>query len=358
MSKLTFNDILNQKVWNNYEDYVAQGIDEYSRSLIKELEKGKKMKSKIRTFIEKNFEIKSIPDNLSKVEKLLVDGNVIGIDGTIAKHKTITGVMAQIGVIAVNYKNKKLHHSYFISEARYKEDIEEVTEYLFSQEPENQLVSDLVLRAVLFYREREIGLCQEYHDLYKLYHGPLIPHFEMLGGLGKLRALDITVEILDKIILNKKCISIISRSINNAYIRLGFSLNKGEYFKLKHTNIGNEIRKNERFMSPEKWRTEDFDKVSGFLNERASKIDIGIIKMSDRPYVFNAHKENFDTAAEIIARDSMFQHEKGFPLLIDYADTLCSNYFKASDFNKIIEYKLASEGEFLSEMSEETLRQK
>jgi hypothetical protein len=43
---------------------------------------------------------------------------------------------------------------------------------------------------------------------------------------------------------------------------------------------------------------------------------------------------------------------------VDYADNLCSTCFKASDFNKIIEYQLAKEGEFLSEMSEETLRQK
>jgi hypothetical protein len=355
---ITFKEILNQKVWNNYEDYVTQGIEEYSQSLSKELEIGRKMNSKIRAFVEKNFEIKKIPNNLSRAEQLLTEGSVIGIDGTLAKHRTVTGLMAQIGIIAVNYKNEKLQHSYFISEANYKEDIEEVTEYLFSHEPDNQIISDLVIRAVLFYREREIGLKEEYDKLFKLYHGPLIPHFEMLGGLGKLRALDTTIEVLEKIIRNKKCISIISRSINNAYIRLGFSLNKGEYFKLKHTNIGKEIRKNERFMNPEKWRINDFDKVTGFLDDQASRVDIGIIKISERPYVFHAHKENFDIAAEIIARDSMFQHEKGFPLLIDYADTLCSNYYKASDFYKILEYKLAKEGEFLSEMSEETLRQK
>ena len=74
--------------------------------------------------------------------------------------------------------------------------------------------------------------------------------------------------------------------------------------------------------------------------------------------MFQAHAEYFDTTARIIARDSMFQKEKGFPLLIDYADTLCSSFFKSSDFNKIIEYQLAKEGEFLSETSEENLRQK
>ena len=88
------------------------------------------------------------------------------------------------------------------------------------------------------------------------------------------------------------------------------------------------------------------------------KIKVGVIKISQRPYVFQAHEDIFDLAARIIYRDAVFQKEKGFPLLVDYADNLCSTYFKASDFNKIIEYQLAKEGEFLSEMSEETLRQK
>jgi hypothetical protein len=337
--KTTFEEILNQKVWNKYEDYIAEGIDEYSQSLAREIQKGREMKPKIRKFIEQNFEIKQLPSDLSNAEQLLINGSVLGIDGTLAKHKTLTGVMAQIGIIGVNYKNEKLQHSYFISEANFKEDIDSVTEYLFSQEPQNQLVSDLVLRAVLFYRERELGLKEEFLDIYKLYHGPLIPHFEMLGGLGKLRALDNTLDLLDRIIRNKKCFSIISRSINN-------------------TSIGKELLKNERFMKAEKWRVEDFEKVSNFLSDQASRVDIGIIKVSDRPYVFHAHKEIFDLAAQIIARDSKFQPEKGFPLLIDYADNLCSTYFKASDFNKIIQYKLASEGEFFAEMSEETLRQK
>ena len=63
-------------------------------------------------------------------------------------------------------------------------------------------------------------------------------------------------------------------------------------------------------------------------------------------------------AARIIARDSLFQREKGFPLLLDYADNLCSTLFKASDFNNIIEFKLAQEGEYLSEMPEDSMRQK
>ena len=355
----TFRQILNQKSWSSYEDYIAEGISEYSTELSKDVAEGRKHKKDIREFIEKNFEIRKIPSDLSAEKNLLTSGEVVGIDGTIATHKTITGTMAQLGVIAVNYLNEKIQHSYFISEAKYKEDIKDVVDYLFSHEMSNKVVSAPVLRAALQVRERELGLNDKFKDKYKIYHGPLIP-FEMLANPGRaeLKILDVTVEVLEKIIANKKCMSIVSRSQNDAYIRIGLSLNPGEYVQLKKS-VGLEILEDRSLLKDkDRWREEDYLKVNNFINQRAMKIKVGVIKVSQRPYVFHAHEEIFDFAARIISRDSMFQKEKGFPLLVDYADNLCSTYFKASDFNKIIEYQLAKEGEFLSEMSEETLRQK
>jgi hypothetical protein len=356
---ITFREILNQKSWNSYEDYIAEGIAQYTTELSNDITEGRKHKKEIREFIEKNFEIKKIPSDLTVETNLLSSGEVVGIDGTIATHKTITGTMAQLGVIAVNYLNEKIQHSYFISEAKYKEDIKDVTEYLFSHEFANKIVSAPVLRAALQVRERELGLDDKFKNKYKIYHGPLIP-FEMLANPGRaeLKILAVTIEILEKIIANKKCMSIVSRSQNDAYIRIGLSLNPGEYVQLKKS-VGLEILEDRSLLKDkDRWREEDYLKVNNFINQRAMKIKVGLIKVSQRPYVFHAHEEIFDLAARIISRDSMFQKEKGFPLLVDYADNLCSTYFKASDFNKIIEYQLAKEGEFLSEMSEETLRQK
>lgn len=355
----TFRDILGQKSWTRFEDYVSEGIKHYSASLSQEIEKGKKLKKEIRTFLEKNFQIKRIPQDLSVEETLLKTGQVIGIDGTIAQHKTISGTMAQIGVIAVNYLNEKIQHSYFISEAQYKQDIKDVTDYLYAHEPVNKLLSAPVIRALLLYRERELGLGEQFRDKYKLYHGPLLP-FELLANPGRaeFKILDVTLEILAELVKNKNCFSIISRSQNDAYIRLGLSLNPGEYIELRK-NAGKELIEDRSLVSkPEKWREEDYLRVTDFLANSACKLKVGLIKVAHRPYVFHAHQDNFDLAARIIARDSAYQKEKGFPLLIDYADTLCSSYFKAGDFNKIIDYQLASRGEFLSETSEEHLRQK
>lgn len=356
---ITFRDILNQKIWNRYEDYITEGIRQYSKELSDDISEGRKHKKKIRDYLKKHFDIKKIPADLSYEKELLIKGEVVGIDGTIATHKTITGTMAQLGVVAVNYLNEKIQHSFFISEARYKQDIEDVTEYLYAHEPINKVVSNPVLRAALQVRERELGLDDQFKQKFKIYHGPLIP-FEMLANPGKaeLKLLDVTLEILEKIITNKKCFSIVSRSQNDAYIRIGLSLNKGEYIQLKKS-VGLEMIEDRTLLKDkDRWREDDYMMVNNFVNSRATSIKVGLIKISQRPYVFHAHEEIFDLAARIIYRDSLFQKEKGFPLLVDYADNLCSTFFKASDFNKIIEYQLAKEGEYLSESSEENLRQK
>ena len=357
MNQPTFKDLLAQKSWSRYEDYISEGVREYSGNLAREIALGKEMKKKIREYVANNFEIKSVPKDLDEESRLLSSGQVIGIDGTVSSHKTISGTMAQIGIVAVNYLNEKIKHSFFISEARYKEDSADVADYLFLHELQNKVLSNLVIHAILLYRERELGLDEAFKDKFKLYHGPLLP-FELMSDLGRLRALESTLGLLKQIIHDKRCCSIISRSQNDAYIRLGLSLEPGEYIKL-HKSLGREIIDERRLLlHHDKWREQDFIKVNTFLQQDAGRLCIGIIKISQRPYVFHAHEEFFDLIARIIARDSGFQKEKGFPLLIDYADSLCSSFFKASDFNKIIEYQLAKEGEFLSETSEEALRQK
>lgn len=355
----TFRDIINQRSWEDYEAYVTEGIPAYTQELAQDIAEGRKHRKDIRRYIEKHFAICSVPQDLSEVESLLFSGEVVGIDGTIATHKTITGMMAQLGVVAVNYLNEKIQHSYFISEARYKEDLKDVAEYLYAHEPENRVVSSPVLRAALQVRERQLGLDDKFRNKYKLYHGPLIP-FEMLANPGRaeLKILDVTLEILEKVISNKKCFSIVSRSQNDAYLRLGLSLNPGEYVQLKKS-VGLEILEDRGLLrDKDRWREDDFLQVNNFVNSRVARIKVGLIKISHRPYVFHAHEAVFDLAAQIIYRDGLIQREKGFPLLVDYADNLCSTYFKASDFNKIIEYQLAKEGEFLSETSEEFLRSK
>jgi hypothetical protein len=47
---ITFREILNQKSWTSYEDYVAEGINQYSSELSKDISEGRKHKKAIREF--------------------------------------------------------------------------------------------------------------------------------------------------------------------------------------------------------------------------------------------------------------------------------------------------------------------
>ena len=125
------------------------------------------------------------------------------------------------------------------------------------------------------------------------------------------------------------------------------------------SHLQNHLTTTSDFLSwSNKWREEEKAKVEEFIKNYASKICIGVIKISERPYVFHAHKDIFDLAAAIIARDSMFQQQKGFPLLIDYADNLCTEYFSGAQFNHMVDWELAKGDNYLREAGERRMREK
>jgi hypothetical protein len=84
----------------------------------------------------------------------------------------------------------------------------------------------------------------------------------------------------------------------------------------------------------------------------------GIYKIRHRPYIFFSHKDSFDEAAAVIMRDAMFQPTRGYPLLIDYADSICTHLVSASDFNKQIGFKLAKFGALEEQADEHSLRRR
>lgn len=354
---ITFSDLLTQKQWEDYGEFLAEAPSTYARELEEDIKREKKIRDKIRKNVLEKFDIRRFEPRLLEAEELLFHGGVVGIDGTLSKQRTLSGVRCQIGIVAVNYFNEKIRQSYFISEASLQTDYEDVIDVLKQRESKNRVISDMVLRALMLYREREIGTREAFRDSYKMLHGPMLP-FELMTGLGRLRALEATLGVLEKIIDDPKCFSIISSSTQEDYLTLGMALQPGEYLVDLDYSLGAEIASNPDFMEERKWRPSEFDRMKSFLKDYASRIRIGVIKVSERPYVFQAHRDTFDLAAAIIARDSLLQREKGFPLLIDYADSLCTEYFPAGDFISLLTYKLAKEGEFLAQMSERSMRLK
>ncbi|MCL4829676.1 MAG: hypothetical protein KJZ95_20090 [Caldilinea sp.] len=355
---VTFHDLLSQKQWDNYSEFISEAPSYYQQELQRDIARERHIRETLRKeVLEKKYKLRRYEDLLPKAEEMLLTGQVTAVDGTVSTHQTLSGVRCQIGVVAVNYFNQKLRQSYYISEASFQHSPDDVVNVLKAREFGNRPLSSLVIRALMLYREREVALRPEYQNAHRMLHGPLLP-FELMTGLGRLRALYTTLELLKRIVADPKIFSVVSTSRQSDYITLGTALNPGEYLVDEQYTFGDEIADNQDFMSPGRWREREFDHMKDFLRRNASKILVGIIRVGHRPYIFHAHRDNFELAAAIIARDSLMQREKGFPLLIDYADTLCSEYFPAGDFTQMMRYQLAREGEFLVESDERDLRMK
>lgn len=306
----------------------------------------------------KKLTVRDVKPNLERAEKLLTGGAVVGVDATMAKYHLLSGVRCQIGVVAVNYQGDQIKHSFFISQANLRDEAEDVLERIVQRAEIDDNLSDMHLRGLMMYREREAGLNSKFDGKLIMYHGPLLP-FELMSGLGRLRALDVTLDILKKIVSSKRTFSIISSSSFKDYTYFGLAIKNGQYLTSPDYNMEHHLTQTSDFLAwSNKWREEEKKKVEDFIKDYASQINIGVIRTSERPYVFHAHRDIFDTAAAVIARDSMFQNEKGFPLLIDYADNLCSEYFSASQFNHMVDWELAKSGNYLRESGERRMRVK
>ena len=351
---ITFSDLLNQqKVWTDYSDFISHVPTIMANEVIENAKSEAKLVNDLKKSpVFKQLSVRNVGDKAKEAEKLLADGDVIGVDATMAKYHLLSGVRCQIGVVAVSYQGEKIRHSFFISQASLREEAEDVLERVLQRAESDDNLSDMHLRGLMMYREREAGMNEKFRGKYILYHGPLLP-FELMSGLGKLRALDITLSLLEKVINSKRVASIISTSSYKDYLYFGLALDSGQYLTSPKYTLAEHLTHTSDFLSyTNKWRDDERKRIENFIDDYASQIMIGVIKIGHRPYVFHAHRDIFDLSAAIIARDSMFQKEKGFPLLIDYADNLCSEYFSASEFNRMIEWELAKAGTYLSEMGE------
>lgn len=356
----TFKDMLKQQqVWTDYAVFCSQVPDIIKKDVENNASNEDKLVNDLKnhqTF--KNMIIKDTKPMLSDAEKLLTAGRVAAVDGTMAKYPMLSGTRCQIGIVAVNYQGEKIRRSFFISHASLHEEPDDVISRIQRRNESDDELSSMHLRGLMMYREREAGMDEKFDGKYILYHGPLLP-FELMSGLGRLRALDTTLDLLRRVVRAKQVMSIISSSSFKDFLYFGLALEKGQYLTHPSYTLEYHLTNTSDFLRwSGKWRDEERAEVEEFIRDYASQICIGVIRIGDRPYVFHAHRDIFDQAAGIIARDSMFQREKGFPLLVDYADTLASEYFSNAQFARMVEWELSKTKTYLKESSERRMRVK
>ena len=355
-----FADILSgQQTWTDYANFCRNMPDIIKDEVRENAKDEAKLISDIKkSDVFKETTVRDAAPRLPEAEELLMGGDVVGVDGTMTKYRLLSGTRCLIGVVAVNYSGDQIKHSFFISQASFREEAESVLDRILQRTDADRDLSDIHLRGIMLYKERESGMNPKFDGKYVMYHGPMLP-FELMSDLGRLRALDTTLEILRKVVRSESSMSVISTTTHRDLMYFGLAIKSGQYVTHPDWNLEHYFATSSDLLTyRDKWRDDEIRKVENFIKDYGSQVRIGVIRVGERPYVFHAHEKIFDLAASIIIRDAMLQREKGFPLLIDYADTLCSQYFASAQFNGMMDWQLAQTNTYLRESSERKMRMK
>jgi hypothetical protein len=97
--------------------------------------------------------------------------------------------------------------------------------------------------------------------------------------------------------------------------------------------------------------------IPRFIERVASQVVVGLYRASKwaPAQMFYAHVDHAHAAAHVVLADSMFQEERGFPLLIDLADHVCHSVFGGS-LRHMTETAYAAAGSPWRYFSERTTR--
>lgn len=343
----SLNQTLNLDTWTHGEDLVEM----YGR-LEKEIADAVTMEDSYRETIRKEVFSKiknstSAPPNagiyqakredLERIHKgLLFNGGVEACDGTSVVHDTLPLTITQIGVSLVSYNGNQgtWGHRLFRRDLRSKisDPVEEVLTLLERREKregpgmDGEKLSELARRGIMTFAERAI-LKDKSQALWRMGHGNLIA-YELITGLwaSKKERIQLSLDLIDWYVNYKRFVFVPSAPRKRHWLMIGNALKPMEFAIIQ--TLKPDI---EHMLESGGYRNESGVRplMRAFANEVAPKIVVGLYRVWDAapPYLFYAHIDNAEMAAHIAMADSLLQEHRGFPMLIDLADTVCSATF-------------------------------
>ena len=154
-------------------------------------------------------------------------------------------------------------------------------------------------------------------------HGNPTP-YELLTGSGMKELLDKSIPLLTELVDHRRFIFIPSSPADRLALTIGNALRPLEY-AIIDTLEDSILRLAE---TGKYWPGYD-DLVKRFGQEQGKHIVRGVFRASELSpaQMFYAHVDLAHEAALIALADSVLQDDRGFPMLIDLADTLCRTTF-------------------------------
>lgn len=296
---------------------------------------------------------------------LLFNGGVEACDGTSVVHDTLPLTITQIGVSLVSYNGNQgtWAHRLFRRDlrSRLKDPVDEVLTLLERREKresqglDGEKLSELARRGIMTYAERAI-LKDKSHALWRMGHGNLVA-YELITGLwaSKKDRIELSLNLIDWFVNYKRFVFIPSAPRKRHWLMIGNALRPMEYAIIQ--TLQPDI---ENMLDSGGYRNESGVRplMQAFAHEVAPKIVVGLYRVWDAapPYLFYAHVDNAHMAAHIAMADSILQEHRGFPMLIDLADTVCRTTFGLDTFMPTVQTAYVESGQPFSYLSERETR--
>jgi hypothetical protein len=361
-----FTDTLNLDTWTLGED-LAAAFGRLEQEVADALKKEDEYREQVRKIVFPR--LRTVPDappnagvwqartsDLERVHKgLLFNGGVEACDGTSVVHDTLPLTITQIGVCLVSYQGQQgsWAHRLFRRDlrAKVKDPIEEVLSVLERRQKreaqgqdDDKSLSQLARRGIMAYAERAI-LREKSKAVWRMGHGSPAP-YELLTGLwaSKGERLEISVELIRWYAEHKKFVFVPSAPRKRHWLMIGNALRPLEFAIVQtlRPELDNMIS------------TGGYREESGALpimrrlrDEVGPQLVVGVYRVWEAapPFLFYAHIEHAEMAAHIAMADSLLQEHRGFPMLIDLADTVCAATFGVEDFRTSVHTAYADAGE-------------
>jgi len=298
---------------------------------------------------------------------LLFNGAVEACDGTSVVHDTLPVTIAQIGVCLVSYRGDQ--GSWV--QRLYRRDlrvggldpVEEALEVLerrqrragFDMSSRRDTLSDLGRRGIMTYAERAV-LLHRSDAPWRMGHGNPTP-YELLTGSGMKELLESSLDLLHDLVEgHRRFVFVPSAPAARTLLTIGNALRPLEY-AIVDTMTGWLDRIVEQGHYRGDWATL-LPRVKQFVSGVGPQIVVGMYRASDMApaQLFYAHIEHAHEAALIAMADSALQEHRGFPMLIDLADTVCRATFGTDSFTASTQLAYVEAGEPFRYLTERQTR--
>jgi hypothetical protein len=345
-----FIPLFDLKNWQTFDDFLETSDERLLQDVEASLQKRRELREKLMADPNFRSRVRKLDlelQNWAKTE--LFGGNVCAVDGTLSVVPSTSGGRARIGVVATSYKSDKIERIIYVSYRQLAGPADSPEEF-FKKLKSVSSTSNLMMRAVMAFAERELAVTRR--EPWKFVHGELLP-YELRTGAGRPKmVLPRALDLGQKLIECEKAIGVVEGSEHTDLLNAVEMLEKFEYVEARGLDRDltaflegePDLENPGRHLRGAHFNEADTKKFREFIEKYGKQVKIGIFKVGLKPFIFQAHCTNFDKAAALVMTDASMQALRGFPLLLDYADQICSTHLAGKDFEKQIHFKTARFG--------------